>query len=134
VEVNGQVLLAGAANAATVSANVNVHPSIGESWVQVTGDIVPDDSPPADAAWLSGKLKVGDAVVIRLVDSDSPSIPVLTRSDPSVAASDGVKLVCSFCGKSQGEIRKMYAGLKAVICNQCVDLMQQMAVDDKVDE
>jgi hypothetical protein len=133
VEVNGEVVVAGAESAETISANVNVYPSVGESWVRVTGDVVPlDDSPPADAAWLSKRLNLGDTVVVRLVDSDSPSAPTLSRSDPSVAGSDSVKLVCSFCGKSHMEIQKMYSGLKAIICNECIRLMHQMAVDDGV--
>jgi ATP-dependent Clp protease ATP-binding subunit ClpX len=31
-------------------------------------------------------------------------------------------LRCSFCGKSQTEVRKLIAAPKAYICNECVDL------------
>ena len=133
VEVNGEVVVAGAASAETISATVNVYPSVGECLVRVTGDVIPlDDSPPADAAWLSKRLNLGDTVVVRLVESDNPAVPTLSRSDPNVAGSDSVKLVCSFCGKSHLEIQKMYSGLKAIICNECIRLMHQMAVDDGV--
>ena len=134
VEVNGQTLVAGAASAVTLSASVNAHPGLGESWLCVTGDIIPDDAPPADAEWLRRKLSAGDTVLIRLVESDSPSAPVLSRSDPSIDASDGVTLVCSFCGKSHNETRKMYSGAKAMICSECVDLMHQVGVDEGVHE
>ena len=36
---------------------------------------------------------------------------------------DGGKLLyCSFCGKSQHEVRKLIAGPSVFICDECVDL------------
>jgi hypothetical protein len=32
------------------------------------------------------------------------------------------KLHCSFCGKSQDDVRKLIAGPKVYICDECVDL------------
>lgn len=32
------------------------------------------------------------------------------------------KLYCSFCGKSQHDVRKLFAGPTVFICNECVDL------------
>jgi hypothetical protein len=135
VEVNGQVVVAGAAAAETISANIEAYPGFAESWIRVAGDVIPaDDSPAADAAWLSKKLEIGDTVVVRVIESESPAAPTLSRSDPSVDASDGVQLVCSFCGKSHEETQKMYSGLKAMICNECIALMHQMTVDDGVQQ
>jgi len=34
----------------------------------------------------------------------------------------GGNLFCSFCGKSQGEVKKLIAGPGAYICNECVAL------------
>ena len=31
-------------------------------------------------------------------------------------------LYCSFCGKSQNEVRKLIAGPSVFICDECVDL------------
>ena len=31
-------------------------------------------------------------------------------------------LFCSFCGKNQNEVRKLIAGPSVYICNECVDL------------
>lgn len=36
--------------------------------------------------------------------------------------SDGKLLYCSFCGKSQHEVRKLIAGPSVFICDECVDL------------
>ncbi len=36
--------------------------------------------------------------------------------------SDGKLLFCSFCGKSQHEVRKLIAGPSVFICDECVDL------------
>jgi hypothetical protein len=127
VEVNGEIsVVAGNACAETVAASIDLYPSVGESWLRVSGDVVTDDRPSADAKWLGQPLKVGDVVVVRLVESDAPTVPTLSRSDPNAAATDGVGLVCSFCGKNQLEVRKMYAGIKAMICNECLGFMYQM--------
>jgi hypothetical protein len=46
------------------------------------------------------------------------------RQPPSTDAPEATtpKLRCSFCGKSQGEIRKLIAGPNVYICDECVDL------------
>ena len=36
--------------------------------------------------------------------------------------SDGKVLYCSFCGKSQHEVRKLIAGPSVFICDECVEL------------
>jgi ATP-dependent Clp protease ATP-binding subunit ClpX len=35
---------------------------------------------------------------------------------------DEKELHCSFCGKSQNEVKKLIAGPTAFICNECVEL------------
>ncbi|NVK23874.1 MAG: ATP-dependent Clp protease ATP-binding subunit ClpX, partial [Gammaproteobacteria bacterium] len=35
---------------------------------------------------------------------------------------DSKLLYCSFCGKSQHEVRKLIAGPSVYICDECVDL------------
>jgi hypothetical protein len=34
----------------------------------------------------------------------------------------GQKLICSFCGKGQDQVRKLIAGPSVYICDECVDL------------
>ena len=45
-------------------------------------------------------------------------------SDETTNSSDdgGKLLYCSFCGKSQHEVRKLIAGPSVFICDECVDL------------
>ena len=45
-------------------------------------------------------------------------------SDNSTTSGDdsGKLLYCSFCGKSQHEVRKLIAGPSVFICDECVDL------------
>ncbi len=41
----------------------------------------------------------------------------------SGSGEEGSKLLyCSFCGKSQHEVRKLIAGPSVFICDECVDL------------
>ncbi len=62
--------------------------------------------------------------------------------DRSGKGDDGGKLLyCSFCGKSQHEVRKLIAGPSVFICDECVDLcndiireeVQEENVDNKSD-
>ncbi len=51
---------------------------------------------------------------------------------------DGKLLYCSFCGKSQHEVRKLIAGPSVFICDECVELCndiirEEMDVSDKED-
>ena len=43
-------------------------------------------------------------------------------TDHSGGKDDGKLLYCSFCGKSQHEVRKLIAGPSVFICDECVDL------------
>mgnify|MGYP002630182649 FL=1 len=42
--------------------------------------------------------------------------------DPHGKSDDGKLLYCSFCGKSQHEVRKLIAGPSVFVCDECVDL------------
>ena len=43
--------------------------------------------------------------------------------ETTTSGDDGGKLLyCSFCGKSQHEVRKLIAGPSVFICDECVDL------------
>lgn len=44
--------------------------------------------------------------------------------------SDGA-LCCSFCGKTQNEVKKLIVGPKVFICNECIDLCANIIADDK---
>ncbi len=39
-------------------------------------------------------------------------------------------LYCSFCGKSQHEVRKLIAGMKVFICDECTYLCFSIVVED----
>ena len=43
-------------------------------------------------------------------------------ADKEQKSSDGKILYCSFCGKSQHEVRKLIAGPSVYICDECVEL------------
>src|SRR5210317_1431797 len=43
-------------------------------------------------------------------------------SERDQKGSDGKILYCSFCGKSQHEVRKLIAGPSVYICDECVEL------------
>ena len=43
-------------------------------------------------------------------------------------------LYCSFCGKSQHEVRKLIAGPTVFICDECVDLCNNIIEEELSDE
>ena len=50
------------------------------------------------------------------------------------AGNSDKKISCSFCGKSQEEVKKLIAGPNVYICNECVILCKDILVeDDKID-
>ena len=40
-------------------------------------------------------------------------------------------LRCSFCGKSQNEVKKLIAGPTVYICNKCIDICNEIITDDQ---
>jgi ATP-dependent protease Clp ATPase subunit len=45
-------------------------------------------------------------------------------------SSRGDILKCSFCGKTQKQVVKLIAGPGVYICDQCIDLCNQIIVDE----
>ena len=46
------------------------------------------------------------------------------------AASGEKALYCSFCGKSQHEVKKLIAGPSVFICDECIDLCNDIIRDE----
>ncbi len=42
----------------------------------------------------------------------------------------GQVLYCSFCGKSQHEVRKLIAGPSVFVCNECIDLCNDIIAEE----
>jgi ATP-dependent Clp protease ATP-binding subunit ClpX len=50
---------------------------------------------------------------------------------PDKKSSSGEKLLyCSFCGKSQHEVKKLIAGPSVFICDECIDLCNDIIRDE----
>ncbi len=54
-------------------------------------------------------------------------------SDQDNKGNDGKILYCSFCGKSQHEVRKLIAGPSVYICDECVELCNDI-IREELDE
>ena len=49
-------------------------------------------------------------------------------------SSSGEKLLyCSFCGKSQHEVKKLIAGPSVFICDECIDLCNDIIRDESIE-
>jgi len=67
---------------------------------------------------LSAKIKAAEQPA-----SDERTLPVGPQNDQTT-------LYCTFCGKSQHEVRKLIAGPTAFICDECVDLCTNIIETD----
>ena len=54
-------------------------------------------------------------------------------SDQKNKSSDGKILYCSFCGKSQHEVRKLIAGPSVYVCDECVELCNDIIREELED-
>ena len=52
------------------------------------------------------------------------------KKDGQNGKGDGKLLYCSFCGKSQHEVRKLIAGPSVFICDECVDLCNDIITEE----
>ena len=42
----------------------------------------------------------------------------------------GADLLCSFCGKSQEEVKKLIAGPSVYICDECIELCNEIIAEE----
>ena len=52
------------------------------------------------------------------------------RGEPNVNDKKDSSLVCSFCGKGQDEVRKLIAGPTVYICDECIDLCNDIIAEE----
>lgn len=51
-------------------------------------------------------------------------------AEKSGTTGDNKTLYCSFCGKSQHEVKKLIAGPSVFICDECIDLCNEIVLDE----
>jgi hypothetical protein len=131
--LNGSLqTVAGAKIAESVAASVQLYPGLGESWLIISASLAPEDQPPAEAHWPGFRLRVGDTVEFRVIDSAEPTPSRIGRTDPTVRASDDIPFVCGICGKSAVEVDGMISGSRSMICHGCVRELHEMLNDGTV--
>ena len=52
-------------------------------------------------------------------------------STKKAGSGDGEVLRCSFCNKDQNDVRKLIAGPTVFICDECVDVCNDIIADDR---
>ena len=59
----------------------------------------------------------------------------MSRKKPeSTSGNNGKTLYCSFCGKSQHEVKKLIAGPSVYICDECVSLCDEIILENKSED
>ena len=93
--------------------------------------------PPRSAITEYGRGLVVSSVfnrVERVADESEPG-PARMRETPPVAriGDGGDLLKCSFCGKSQKQVKKLIAGPGVYICDECIDLCNEI-IEEELNE
>ncbi len=60
----------------------------------------------------------------------SPARPVVFLERCNLEKRDGQSLCCSFCGKSQKEVKKLIAGPTVYICDECIGLCNDIIAEE----
>src|SRR5210317_1222053 len=58
----------------------------------------------------------------------------MTDTTDQSSDNNGKVLYCSFCGKSQHEVRKLIAGPSVFVCDECVDLCNDIIREEMQDK
>src|SRR5512136_1498654 len=58
----------------------------------------------------------------------------MARSDGSDRTERGDQLRCSFCGKGQRQVRKLIAGPGVYICDECIELCNEIVEEELAEE
>ena len=67
-----------------------------------------------------------EAAAERLKEIEAQVVEMEQRQRLERPNESGVDRVCSFCGKRHDEVVKLFEGPKAVICNECVALCNEI--------
>lgn len=64
------------------------------------------------------------------VSTDDEQNEVPSQADDKHGGKSEKLLYCSFCGKSQHEVRKLIAGPSVFICDECVELCNDIILEE----
>lgn len=77
----------------------------------------------------------GRVVLFAIIETEPEQIkkiepPVTVGSSVAPRRGKTELLSCSFCGKSQYDIKKLIAGPGVFVCNECIDICNEIIADD----
>ncbi|CAI0719136.1 ATP-dependent Clp protease ATP-binding subunit ClpX [Serratia liquefaciens] len=74
---------------------------------------------------------VGCARIVRKNHEYYENMRENTQGKPAASSNEheGKEYFCSFCGKSNRNVKKMIAGPRIYICNECVELCEDIICD-----
>jgi hypothetical protein len=79
--------------------------------------------------WESQRIYSNDEITIHLQQKQGNHETSFVSHEEEEDEEAESSMVCSFCGKGDLEVKKMIAGENAFICNECVDLCQDIISD-----
>src|SRR5262245_2957364 len=118
---NGQRLaIAGSDVAPVLDAGCHFDTVLGTGNFHVAGLLKPKPDKSELSIWAEGELKVGDELVLRVVESTHPDSGRTDAVFGKGAAPDDAKLSCSFCLRPKAEAKHLVAGPGVCICDKCL--------------
>jgi len=131
VSRNGKVLCTiGHAKAESLHVSLSRSGKAPEALLFAHAFLAPTDELRIWQQWLRKPkpLKLGENISVELVDA-RPDRGFPARHSGRKVTKRGVELYCSWCMKSEKEVKKLIAGPKVYICNECVALCNEILND-----
>jgi hypothetical protein len=111
---------------------ISSHPELQDdsASIEASGYALSGAEFPDEINWGSKSIKVGDEVVVKLVESENPDEPMRTKHGIGLTTGCNHAMLCSICGKSDGEIKSMIRANKIAVCNECLGALVDMSRDE----
>ncbi len=121
----------GSEEAEEFSANLTAFPHLKPTHVSldVCGFTLRDEAYPDELRWGESYPKIGDEIIIKIIDTNNPDKPKVTRYKEGCidnSDSQSQSMLCSCCGKSHFETDKLIRNSNIALCEDCIKMMADL--------
>jgi hypothetical protein len=128
VNVNGEEqIIAGADNAIYIACTTEYFPAYGKGNLRIYALVKPKADERVYAEWASFEKIDIENLNIEVVETEKPDKIKRDRPSHTDWSHEGkLQGVCSFCGKKQDQVKTLVAGINAYICNECIEVANEV--------
>ncbi len=125
--------IVGAENARYIQVGVNATPGKSEEAHMIAyAEIKESPEFTVGMQWLSDspELLLGESVTIKVVESNNPDPGRELNKQGRRKTGNKVEFYCSWCGKNEEDVQRIISGPNVFICNECVDLCNDILQEE----